>query len=225
MTADETSVQKTAEIEETAEVEETADAENPTDVDSASNTDDTDDTDDHGKEPGRLKRFAAQAKKRSSGKVLPIVLALLVAASLALLGWMYWFSYRPDGATDAAAAKAAISAASEGTVAVLSYSPDTLDRDFSSAKSHLTGDFFSYYDQFTQQIVAPAAKQKSVKTSAVVLRAAVSELHPDSAVVLLFVNQSTQSKDRPEPAFSNSSVTVTLTKANGKWLISSFNPV
>ncbi|ORW96786.1 twin-arginine translocation pathway signal [Mycobacterium sp. IEC1808] len=181
--------------------------------------------DDHGKAPNRWKRLAAQAKKRSAGKVVPAVLALLVAASLALLGWQYWFSYRPDRATDASAAKSAISAASDGTVAVLSYSPDTLDRDFSSAKSHLTGDFLSYYDQFTQQIVAPAAKQKSVKTSAVVLRAAVSDLHPDSATVLLFVNQSTQSKDRPEPTFTNSSVTVTLTKANGKWLISSFNPV
>ena len=222
MTADETSPQKTAEVDETAEAEETADTEKPTDVDAASNIDDIDD---HGKKPGRLRRFAVQAKKRSSGRILPSVLALLVVASLALLGWQYWFSYRPDRATDAAATKAAISAASEGTVAVLSYSPDTLDRDFSSAKSHLTGDFLSYYDQFTQQIVAPAAKQKSVKTSAVVLRAAVSELHPNSAVVLLFVNQSTQSKDRPEPTFSNSSVSVTLTKANGKWLISSFNPV
>jgi Mce-associated membrane protein len=219
VTADETSVQKTAEIEETAAVEET------TDVDAATEIDDVEDIDDYGKEPGRLKRFAARAKKRLSGKAVSIVLALLVVVSLGLLGWQYWFYYRPDRATDGAAAKSAISAASEGTVAVLSYSPDTLDRDFSSAKSHLTGDFLSYYDQFTQQIVAPAAKQKSVKTSAVVLRAAVSELHPDSAVVLLFVNQSTQSKDRPEPTFTNSSVTVTLTKANGKWLISSFNPV
>lgn len=158
-------------------------------------------------------------------KVLTAVLALLVVSSLALLGALFWFQYRPDRATDAAAAKSAITAASEGTVAVLSYSPDTLDRDFSSAKSHLTGDFLSYYDQFTQQIVAPAAKQKSVKTAAVVLRAAVSELHPDSAKVLLFVNQSTQSRDRPEPAFTNSSVSVTLTKAHDKWLISSFNPV
>jgi Mce-associated membrane protein len=108
---------------------------------------------------------------------------------------------------------------------VLSYSPDTLDRDFSSARSHLTGDFLSYYDQFTQQIVAPAAKQKSVKTTAVVLRAALSEFHPDSAVVLLFVNQSTQSRDRPEPTLTSSSVQVTLTRAGGKWLISTFNPV
>lgn len=219
MTADKTSDQKTAEVDETAEVEETTDAE---DIGAAQ---DIDAVDGEGKGQGRLKRLAAQAKKRSSGKIVPAVLALLVIASLALLGALYWFSYRPDRATDAGANKAAISAASEGTVAVLSYSPDTLDRDFSSAKSHLTGDFLSYYDQFTQQIVAPAAKQKSVKTTAVVLHAAVSELRPDSAVVLLFVNQSTQSRDRPEPTFTNSSVSVTLTKAHGKWLISSFNPV
>jgi Mce-associated membrane protein len=207
VTADEASVGETAEVGETTEVAE------------------SDDTDDHAKEPGRLRRFAAEAKKRSFGKILPAVLALLVVASLALLGGLYWFSYRADRATDAAAAKTAISAASEGTVAVLSYSPDTLDRDFSSAKSHLTGDFLTYYNQFTQQIVAPAAKQKSVKTSAVVLRAALSEFHADSAVVLLFVNQSTQSKDRPEPTLTSSSVVVALTKAEGKWLISSFNPV
>lgn len=217
MTADEKSVQDTTEVEETTEAEEATEA--------AEQAQPAEDIDDHGKAPGRWKRLAAQAKKRSAGKVVPAVLALLVIASLSLLGWQYWFSYRPDRATDASAAKSAISAASDGTVAVLSYSPDTLDRDFSSAKSHLTGDFLSYYDQFTQQIVAPAAKQKSVKTSAVVLRAAVSDLRPDSATVLLFVNQSTQSKDRPEPTFTNSSVTVTLTKANGKWLISSFNPV
>jgi Mce-associated membrane protein len=227
VTADKTSAQKTVEVDETAEVaevDETVDAEKQAAAASAASAEDVEAVD-YDKEPGRLKRFAARAKKRSSGRVVPAVLAVLVVASLALLGGLYWYSYRPDRATDAGAAKAAISAASEGTVAVLSYSPDTLDRDFSSAKSHLTGDFLSYYDQFTQQIVAPAAKQKAVKTTAVVLRAAVSELRPDSAVVLLFVNQSTQSKDRPEPTFTNSSVSVTLTKANGRWLISSFNPV
>lgn len=210
MTADETSVPETAEAEETAELPETAEAEETPDASAA---------------PGRLQRSFATLKKRSSGKVLPALLALLVAASLALLGALFYFMYLPDRDTDAAAAKAAISAASEGTVAVLSYSPDTLDRDFSSAKSHLTGDFLSYYDQFTRQIVAPAAKQKSVKTTAVVLRAALSDLRPGSADVLLFVNQSTQSKDRPEPTFTSSSVSVKLTKAHGKWLISSFNPV
>lgn len=231
MTPDDARVQKTTEATESAEAEETAEAHAPAETEATANIEQSvdgesaEDIDAFDKPPGRLKRLGVKAKKLLSGKVGAGVLALLVVASLALLGGLYWFMYRADRATDAAAAKAAISAASDGTVAVLSYSPETLDHDFSSAKSHLTGDFLSYYDQFTSQIVAPAAKQKAVKTNAVVLRAAVSDLHPDSATVLLFVNQSTQSKDRPEPTFSSSSVTVTLTKAHGQWLISSFNPV
>lgn len=155
-----------------------------------------------GEDPGPepLERRRAWLHKLTPGKVVVAVVGLLVAAALGLLAALFVFSYRPDREVDAQAAGAAVSAASDGAIAILSYSPDTLDRDFSSARSHLTGEFLSYYDQFTQQIVAPAAKRKSVRTSAVVLRAAISELHPDSAVVLLFVNQTTQSADRPEPA-------------------------
>jgi Mce-associated membrane protein len=176
-------------------------------------------------QPRWLKGFTDRVTQRSRVKLLPALLALLVVGSTALAAALLYFQYRPDRDTDAAAAKAAITAASEGTVAILSYSPDTFERDFSSAKSRLTGDFLSYYSQFTQEIVAPAAKQKSVKTSAVVVRAAASELHPDSAVVLVFINQSTTSADRPEPTLTSSSVLVTLTKAVNNWLISSFNPV
>jgi Mce-associated membrane protein len=176
-------------------------------------------------QPRGLKRFTGRATRWSRVRLLPALAALLVVASTALTAGLLYFQYRPDRATDAAAAKAAITAASEGAVAILSYSPDTFDRDVASAKSRLTGDFLSYYSQFTQEIVGPAAKQKSVKTSAVVVRAAASELHPDSAVVLVFINQSTVSADRPEPALTSSSVLVTVTKASDKWLISSFNPV
>jgi Mce-associated membrane protein len=156
---------------------------------------------------------------------LPLAGALLLIAAAALSAGLYFYQYRPDQQTNPAAAQSAIRAASDGTVALLSYSPDSLDRDFSAAKTHLTGDFLSYYNQFTDQIVAPAAKQKGVKTSAVVVQSAVSELHSDSAVVLLFINQSTTSTDRPDPALSASSVLVSLTKVHGAWLISKFDPV
>lgn len=151
--------------------------------------------------------------------------ALFLVGALALAGALYWYQYRLDRATNDSAARAAIAAASDGTVALLSYSPDSLDHDFSAAKAHLTGDFLSYYNQFTREIVTPAAKQKGVKTSAAVIQSAVSELHPDRAVVLLFLNQSTSSTDKPEPALTASSVLVTLTKVNGTWLISKFDPV
>jgi Mce-associated membrane protein len=154
-----------------------------------------------------------------------LVLVLLLLVSGALAAWLYVDQYRPDEQTDAAAAQTAVDAARDGTVALLSYKPDTLNQDFAAAKSHLTGDFLNYYDQFTRQIVTPAAKEKALTTTAQVVGAAASELHPNSAVVLLFVNQATTSKDRPDPAMASSSVLVSLTKVHGKWLITKFQPV
>lgn len=167
---------------------------------------------------------------RRSARALPgrIGAILLVAALLASAGvaaWLYVKQYRPDQETNAAAVAVALDAAKNGTVAMLSYSPESLDKDFAAAKSHLTGDFLSYYTQFTEQVVTPAAKQKSVKTSAAVVRAAVAELHPDSAMVLVFINQNTTSKENPDGSFAASAVKVGLKKINDTWLISSFDPV
>src|SRR5262249_11778500 len=115
--------------------------------------------------------------------------------------------------------------ASDGTVAMLSYSTESLDKDFAAARSHLSGDFLSYYNEFTEKIVAPAAKQKSMKTTAHVMGAAVSELRPDSAVVLLFVDQTTTTKDTPDPATAASSVLVRMARVGGNWLIVKFDPI
>jgi Mce-associated membrane protein len=157
--------------------------------------------------------------------LVPIVLAVLLLGSAGLATWAYLAQFRPDQQTNDAVAAETIKAASEGTVALLSYSPDTLDKDFAAAKTHLTGDFLNYYTQFTQDIVTPAAKQKQVKTSTMIMKAAVSELKPTSAVVLVFLNQTTTSKDNPDGSFSGSTVKVGLTKVNGTWLISKFDPV
>ncbi|MEB3979934.1 hypothetical protein OQ968_01495 [Mycobacterium sp. 663a-19] len=137
---------------------------------------------------------------------------------------LYFNLYRPDQRVGDAVAHRAIQAASEGSVAVLSYSPDNLDRDFSKAKSYLTGDFLAYYTKFTEQIAA-MAQQKQVTQTAQVVRAAVSELHPDSAVVLVFINQTAKSKEKPEPQTTANTARVTLTKVNGAWLISMLDPL
>ena len=166
-----------------------------------------------------------QPPRRLRRWLVPIVLAVLLLGSAGVASWAYVTQLRPDQQTNAAVAGDTIKAASDGTVALLSYSPDTLDKDFASAKTHLTGDFLNYYTQFTQDIVTPAAKQKSVKTSAAIVRAAVSELKPESASVLVFLNQTTTSKENVDGSFTASSVKVGLTKVNGAWLISSFDPV
>jgi Mce-associated membrane protein len=163
--------------------------------------------------------------RRLRVKVAPLVLVLLLLLSGALATWLYVGQYRHDEQTDTAAAQTAINAARDGTVALLSYKPDTLNQDFAAAKSHLTGDFLNYYDQFTKEIVTPAAKEKALTTTAQVVGAAATELQPNSAVVLLFVNQATTSKERPDPAMASSSVLVSLTKVHGTWLITKFQPV
>ncbi len=160
-----------------------------------------------------------------NGKIVPVILIVLVAISGGVATWLYFSKYRPDQQTDPDTAKAVIRAASDGTAALLSYSPETLDQDFAAARSHLAGDFLSYYNQFTEQIVAPAAKQNSLKTTASVKSAAVSELRPDSAVVLVFIDQSTTSKGSPNPTTTGSSALVSMTRVKDTWLITKMEPV
>jgi Mce-associated membrane protein len=153
------------------------------------------------------------------------LLAAAFVVSAGLAPWLYLHQYHPDQQTNAAAAKVALQAACSGSVALLSYSPDNLVEDFAAARTHLTGDFLSYYTEFSEQIVAPAAKQKSVKTTASVARSAVAEIHPDSAVVLVFINQITTSKENPTGRVMPSAVRVGMKKIDSTWLISSFDPM
>jgi Mce-associated membrane protein len=165
---------------------------------------------------------------RRSLPAIPLIPAALVLGLLAaglLAGWLYFTQYRPDEQTDGAVAQSVVNAARDGTVALLSYKPDTLNQDFATAKSHLTGDFLNYYDKFTKDVVTPAAQTKGVTTTAQVVGAAASELNPDKAVVLVFINQATTSKERPDPAMAASSANVSLVKVHGQWLITKFDPL
>jgi Mce-associated membrane protein len=203
-------------VDETENVTDESTAEAPENDEAAGETETTSESKD-----GLLGRSARVVR----AQVGAILLVVVLLASAGVATWLYFHQYRPDQQTTDAAANVALDAAKNGTVALLTYSPESLDKDFAAAKSHLTGDFLSYYTQFTEQIVTPAAKQKAVKTSAAVVRAAVSEIHPDSAVVLVFINQNTTSKENPDGSFAASAVKVGLKKINGTWLISAFDPV
>ena len=165
---------------------------------------------------------AASGRTWRPAVVLPLAL-LLVSAVAA--GSVYWFLYRADRLTDSASQQQVIAAARAGTEAVLSYSSENLDKSLADAKSHLTGEFLDHYGKFTDDVVRPAVTQKGVKTEANVARAAVSDISPGQAQVLVFVNQVTTSKDRPSPALATSTVMVTMVESGGRWLISEFKPL
>lgn len=157
--------------------------------------------------------------------IAPVLLAALLLASAGVAGWLYFTDYRTDQQIDETARQAVLTAAADGAVALLSYSPATLDADFANAKSRMTGDFLDYYTQFTDEIVAPAAKEKQVQTSAAVTRKGIVDIEPDTAEVLVFINQSTTSRDNPDGSFTASAVKVVLEKQDGAWLIAAFDPV
>lgn len=73
--------------------------------------------------------------------------------------------------------------------------------------------------------MTPAAKEKEVQTIAAVVRKGIISMRPHSAEVLIFLNQTTISKTVPDGSYSMSSVKVGLQKQDGRWLISSFDPV
>lgn len=179
-----------------------------------------------GEEPARPRRLAAigRGARRYLARWRSIVATTLVIAAVGVAAGVYFILYRADQQVGDAAAHRAIQAASDGAVAVLSYSYDHLNRDFNNAKSHLTGDILAYYSKFSDDVVAPTAQQGQLTASAKVIRAAISELHPESAVVLVFVDQTTASVQKKDPEKTQSSVLVTLTKVNGSWLIAKFDP-
>jgi Mce-associated membrane protein len=147
------------------------------------------------------------------------VLALILALGVGYLKWL-------DGTAreSRAAAEASVRAASESTIAILSYKPETVDRDLKAAADRLAEPFRQQYTQLVNDVVAPGAKQQHITALATVPAAASVSATGKHAVVLVFVDQTTTIGD-DAPTQSTSSVRVSLEKVDGRWLISQFDPV
>jgi Mce-associated membrane protein len=117
-----------------------------------------------------------------------------------------------------------IQAAKDSTIAMLSYKPDTVEKQLNDARDLLTGDFQNSYTSLITDVVIPGAKQKQISAVATVPAAASVSTDSNHAVVLVFVNQ-TVVVGADAPTDTASSVRVTLDKHGDKWLISEFQPV
>jgi Mce-associated membrane protein len=150
--------------------------------------------------------------------VLPI-LALIMAMTAGYLKW-----YDSSARDSRLAAGESVRAASEGAVAMLSYRPDTVDKDLGAARDRLTGALKDSYSSLTHDVVIPGSKQKMISATASVPAAASVSASPNHAVVLMFVNQTIIVGNDP-PTNTASRIRVTLEKVDSRWLISSFDPI
>lgn len=182
-------------------------------------TEDTTEVEDEGETAGEPepKSGVAWTKVFAFG-VLPVILVLLVAA-VAVLGYL-----NVDSKRLASAQADAVRAASDSTVTLLSYRPDSVRQQLTDARDLLTGSFKDDYTSLTDSMIIPEAEKQRVSAVATVPRVAPVSTELEHAVVLVFVNQTVVIGDN-QPSATLSSVRVTLDKVDGRWLISKFDPV
>jgi Mce-associated membrane protein len=175
--------------------------------------------------PVELSVDDAPAEDGSQFSWARLLAAALPAVALVLAlgaGYLKWLD--SSARESPTAAEQSVRAATDGTVAILSYRPDTVDRDLKAAADRLTGGFRQEYTQLVSGVVAPGAKQQNISAVATVPAAASVSATGKHAVVLVFVNQTT-TIGNDAPTQTTSSVRIILDKVDGRWLISQFDPV
>jgi Mce-associated membrane protein len=154
-----------------------------------------------------------------------VAYGLLPAVAFVLAGGAGYLKWQGDSARDAVAAQSqSVAAATEGTIALLSYQAGSVDKQLTAARDGLTGTFRDSYSALIHDVVIPGAQQKQISAVATVPAAASVSATGGHAVVLVFVDQSV-TVGADAPTSTASSVKVTLDKIGGRWLISDFTPV
>ncbi|ORW99168.1 hypothetical protein AWC29_29370 [Mycobacterium triplex] len=159
---------------------------------------------------------------RWSRVIVFAVIPVLAMALAAVAGYLKWqdASIRES---DSWAAQS-VRVATEDTIAMLSYHPETVDKELTTARDRMTGNFRDAYLRLINEVVIPGAKQKRVTAVATVPAAASVSVTENRAVVMVFVNQTTTIGNDP-PTDTVSTVRVTLDKVNERWLVSQFQPI
>jgi Mce-associated membrane protein len=168
--------------------------------------------------PSQAKGGMAAASRALAFGVLPAI-ALVLAMAAGYLKWTASSVRESDTARIES-----VQAATDGTIKLLSYHPETVERDLGSARDLLSGSFRDSYSSLTNDVVIPGAKQKQISAVATVPGATSMSASRNHAVVLVFVNQ-TVIVGKDAPSSTTSAAKVTLDKRDGRWLISDFTPV
>lgn len=202
--------------------------ENPTtdteaDVDADTRIDDEAEAADEADLVGADDAPAERRARFSWARIVACAVLPTVALALALGdGYLKWL----DGSARASrtAAEQSVKAATDSTIAILSYRPDSVERDLKGAADRLTGGFRQQYTQLVNDVVAPGSKQQHISAIATVPAAASVSASENHAVVLVFIDQTT-TIGNDAPTQTTSSVRITLERVDGRWLISQFDPV
>ncbi|TAM65201.1 hypothetical protein [Mycobacterium sp.] len=170
-------------------------------------------------DPATYAKVAGARWKRMVAYGLLPVFVLLTAGGTGYLKWL-----QASARETQSARIESVQAAAEGTIKILSYSPESVDHDLDAARDRLTGAFRDAYTRLAHEVVIPGSKERKISATATVPAATSVSASPSRAVVMVFVNQSLAVANDP-PSSTASTVRVTMDKHEDRWLISDFTPI
>ena len=116
--------------------------------------------------------------------------------------------------------RAATSAARTAVESMLSYDYKTFDEHTKAVDALLTGSFRAEFDKGTTESVKPLAVQNQAVVQARAGEVGVMSASDNTVRVLAFVNQSTTSAKLDRPQVDQNRVILTMSKVEGRWLVS-----
>ncbi|WP_431967045.1 h domain protein [Nocardia sp. bgisy134] len=146
--------------------------------------------------------------------------ALAAVIVMAINGFGYWSDRQ-----DEQARQDAVTAADRTVSAMFSYDYGSVDTVLPKAADNLSADFREDYLKLISQAIAPGAKEKQLTVRATTQASGVVSADRDHAVVLLYLNQVTTSKESPQGTTTGSRVRVALDKTDDRWLVDSVTPI
>lgn len=140
----------------------------------------------------------------------------LVALAVSLLLWVE--SGRAADRRDGT--RAATAAARTAVETMLSYDYKTFDQHTAQVDALLTGAFRTEFDNGTRQSVKPLAVANQAVVQARASEVGVMSAGDNTVRVLAFVNQATTSAKLDRPQVDQNRVILTMSRVDGRWLVS-----
>ncbi|MCP2279828.1 h domain protein [Nocardia amikacinitolerans] len=146
--------------------------------------------------------------------------ALAAVIVMAINGFGYWSDRQEERAR-----QDAVTAADRAVTAMFSYDFAGVDTELPKAADNLSADFREDYLKLITQAIAPGAKEKQLTVKATTQASGVVSADREHAVVMLYLNQVTTSKESPQGTTTGSRVRVTLDKTDDRWLVDAVTPI
>lgn len=158
----------------------------------------------------KTKRFNRPWRHYLRRSVLPVLLAASLAVS-GYLGWLQWQAHQVK-----VAGQEAQQAAIKYAGVLTSIDSNNVDENFRQVLDGATGEFKDMYTQSSVQLRQLLIDNKATAHGVVVDSAIASET-ANKVVVLVFIDQTVANMAVPDPRIDRSRIKMTMEKVDGRW--------